>query len=123
MPARIIEPQPIEVLEAFVVSRAEVLLTFQDGDRARPVVVSDLWLDERQRRGIRMAGEGLPFPEYVSIEGRQVAVTCDEVTFKCGPQSTITFRRNRKAIVRVTRVEIDSVDAEFLKSLDIRLIE
>lgn len=123
--ARMIEPAPIWVLEAFVVSCAEVLITFEDGDRNRPVVASDLWLGERERRGYRMTSECLPFPESIVVDGRRVDVKGEEVTVRSGGQS-ITLRRNRKAIARVTSVtslQIDSVDAEFFRGIDIRLGE
>jgi hypothetical protein len=133
VPARVLEPISTESLKSLAANRAKVLLTFQGGDHARPVIAGDLGTSEtpehegsvaeHEGSGPGAGGDDSLFPECLILNGDKVDLAAaHEVTVKCGPASLI-FRRNHKVIVRGTNVEIGSVDADVFKSFDIRVDE
>lgn len=97
-------------LRALVDARARVVVSFVDGDRARPVVTGVL--------------QKLPATldvDHAHVEGRRVTVTGrDEIALECG-ESSITLRRNGRLVVKGTAVETAASGVNRIKGGTVRI--
>jgi hypothetical protein len=80
-------------------SRAEVLLVFEQGDPARPVVCGVL----RTSTAVEASLPGRP--ESAQIDGARVVLDGkDEILLRCG-EASITLQRNGRVVIRGVTVE------------------
>ena len=118
VPARLGLVTSRERLEAAVVLQQQVVVVFERGDRARPIIIGFI-----ERPG---ANGPLSVPvEHTSVEadvdGKRVKVTAqEEIVLQCGSAS-ITLRRNGRVIVRGTYVETHSDGTNRIKGGQVQI--
>jgi hypothetical protein len=102
--------------------RREVVLLFEDGDPARPIIAGFLEpavatpaLDAALEATVDAT------PDLAEVDGRRVVIEGkDEVVLRCG-EASITLRRNGKIVIRGLHVETHAAGTNRLKGATVKI--
>jgi hypothetical protein len=145
VPARLALPVTRERIETAIVLQQQTVVVFENGDRARPLIVGFIEsLDPQPAAhhadvsdGHRDAAppepptpaahvtspdtsERAPFIE-ADVDGKRVRLTAqDEIVLQCGSAS-VTLRRNGRVVIRGTYVETHSEGTNRIKGGQVRI--
>lgn len=110
-----------ERVEAAIAQRRQVVVVFEHGDRAKPLIVGFVeTLDPQPVPSHDVPSEGAPVIE-ADVDGKRVRVTAqDEIVLECGSAS-ITLRRNGRVVVRGTYVETRSEGTNRIKGGQVQI--
>jgi hypothetical protein len=125
-PARIAAGIELADLRQAALLRQDVVLLFERGDRARPLLMALLQPTTRGpvprlaevelpagRRGVRSIS--------ADVDGKRVAIKAqDEIVFECG-KASVTLRRNGRVVIRGTHVETHSEGTNRIKGAQVRV--
>ncbi len=125
VPARAMIPLDAAALSADG-GRREVVLLFEEGDPARPIVagllepaVATPALDAALEATVEGAVEATP--EIAEVDGRRVVIEGkDEVVLRCG-EASITLRRNGKVVIRGLYVESHAAGTNRVKGGTVKI--
>jgi hypothetical protein len=137
--ARLAVRTTLERIERAIANREPAVVVFEDGDRARPLIVGFLEPLEPARRSpassshppqtgtVSTAQDSDPAPApdaeendpmpiiEADVDGRRVRLTArDEIVLECGSAS-VTLRRNGRVVIRGTYVETHSEGTNRIK--------
>jgi hypothetical protein len=105
-----------ERLEAAIAQCQQVVLLFEHGDRARPIIVGFIEATPAPAQPV----ESTPVVE-ADVDGRRVRVTAqDEIILQCGSAS-VTLRRNGRVMIRGTYVETRSEGTNRIKGGQVQI--
>ncbi|MGB7218834.1 MAG: DUF6484 domain-containing protein [Vicinamibacterales bacterium] len=117
-----------ERIETAIVLCQQVVVLFENGDRARPLIIGfvesgfiealEPQSPERVTRPDTL--EGMPVIE-ADVDGRRVRLTAqDEIVLQCGSAS-VTLRRNGRVVIRGTYVETQSEGTNRIKGGQVQI--
>jgi len=96
-------------------SRQPTVLVFENGDRAKPIIVGFIAAPVPSRESARLLAI------EANVDGRRIRVVAkDELVLECG-KASITLRRNGRVVVRGTHVETDSQGTNRIKGGQVRI--
>ena len=108
LPARSTVPLDEVAVGAATASHQGVVLLFEEGDPARPLIMglvqapSETPVLDRVLEATEAEEDGEAVPREVQLDGRRVVLDGkDEVVLRCG-KASITLRRNGKIVIRGT---------------------
>ena len=124
VPARLAVRTTRERIETAVTLGQQAVVLFENGDRARPIVVGLIeTLPPPQTAATPREADLLPDAPFVEadVDGRRVRLTAqDEIVLQCGSAS-ITLRRNGRVVVRGTYVETHSDGTNRIKGGQVQI--
>lgn len=112
-----------ERLDAAIAQCQQVVLLFEHGDRARPIIVGFLEGVPAPAAPVEVGPVVPDRPPVVEadVDGKRVRVTAqDEIVLQCGSAS-ITLRRNGRVIIRGTYVESRSDGTNRIKGGQVQI--
>lgn len=119
IPARLAVAISAERIRAAIASRQPVVLVFENGDRAQPIIVGLIEAPAQPATANDTPGEA-PIIE-ADVDGRRVRVTAqDEIILQCGAAS-VTLRRNGRVVIRGTYVETHSDGTNRIKGGQVQI--
>jgi hypothetical protein len=96
----LVEWQPAQI-QAALESRSSVLLTFEQGDECRPIIVGTMKPVPKLDPMLPAPGD----PILVKVDGERLEISArDEIVLRCG-ESSITLRRNGRVVIKGAYVE------------------
>jgi Domain of unknown function (DUF6484) len=119
--ARLAVPLSREELLATLETGASVVLVFENGDPALPIIVGLVQAVSHASGTARSANSDVAHVVEADVDGKRVRITAqDEIVLECGSAS-ITLRRNGRVIVRGTYVESYSDGTNRIKGGQVRI--
>jgi hypothetical protein len=114
-------------IETAIVLGQQVVVLFENGDRARPLIVGFIEALAEESAEPRAdayesppESQATPFIE-ADVDGRRVRVTAqDEIVLQCGSAS-VTLRRNGRVVIRGTYVETHSEGTNRIKGGQVQI--
>lgn len=117
VPARLAVRTTRTRIEQAIVARHQVVVVFEGGDRAKPLIVGFIEALDRPQPDVP---PGSPVIE-ADVDGRRVRVTAqDEIVLECGSAS-VTLRRNGRVVIRGTYVETRSDGTNRIKGGQVQI--
>lgn len=119
--ARLAAPLSRTELLAALETGGSVVLVFENGDPALPIIVGLVQAVSQPRDAVRNDNSEVPPVLEADVDGRRVRITAqDEIVLECGTAS-ITLRRNGRVVVRGTYVESYSDGTNRIKGGQVRI--
>ena len=108
-------------IDEAIARQHQAVVLFEDGDRARPIVVGFIEpVEPASHVALSEGRETMPTVE-ADVDGRRLRVTAlDEIVLQCG-RASITLRRNGRVIVRGTYVETHSEGTNRIKGGQVQI--
>ena len=103
--------------------RREVVLLFEDGDLARPIVAGFLEPEVATPAldAVLAGAADAAIPDVAEVDGRRVVLEGkDEVVLRCG-KASITLRRNGKIVLRGAYVETHAEGTNRIKGATVKI--
>jgi hypothetical protein len=120
-PARLAVALSREELLAALETGGSVVLVFENGDPALPIIVGLVQTAGRPADGVHNDSPEVPQVLEADVDGKRVRITAqDEIVLECGSAS-ITLRRNGRVVVRGTYVESYSDGTNRIKGGQVRI--
>jgi len=103
----------IDALAAAMRSQQPVILTFENGDAALPIILGLIQEPAGEAEATRVI--------EADVDGKRVRIVAqDEIVFECG-QASVTLRRNGRVVIRGTYVETCSEGTNRIKGGQVRI--
>lgn len=125
-PARLAVALTAERIQTAIASRQPVVLVFENGDRAQPIIVGLIEVLPQPTtitaatRATNDTSIESPILE-ADVDGKRVRVTAkDEIVLQCGAAS-VTLRRNGRVVIRGTYVETHSDGTNRIKGGQVQI--
>jgi hypothetical protein len=112
-----------ERLEAAIAQCQQVVLLFEHGERARPIIVGFIEAVPAPAQPVAVGPALSDRPAIVEadVDGKRVRVTAqDEIVLQCGSAS-VTLRRNGRVIIRGTYIESRSDGTNRIKGGQVQI--
>ncbi len=112
---------PRSVLEAAAARGQEVVLLFENGNPARPILVGFVTAipPEPQRGSLGLIVDEVP--EVAQVDGKRVCIEGkDEIVLRCG-EASITLRRNGRLVIKGAYVESHSKGTNRIKGGSVQI--
>jgi len=110
-----------EDLRHAVETRQPVVVVFENGDEAAPIVVGFIAPPAARDESDDKKTDHAPQVIESTVDGRRTRIVAqDEIVFECGAAS-ITLRRNGRVIIRGTHIESHSDGTNRIKGGQVRI--
>jgi hypothetical protein len=107
-----------ERVETAIALQQQVVLQFENGDSAKPIIMG--FIERLEEESPQPVAAAAPVIE-ADIDGKRVRLTAhDEIILQCG-NASITLRRNGRVIVRGTYVETNSDGTNRIKGGQVQI--
>jgi len=106
-------------LQAALESGQPVVLLFENGDAALPVIAG--FIQSAPSPAVAQPAEAVPQMIEADVDGKRVRIVAqDEIVLQCGAAS-VTLRRNGRVVIRGTYVETYSEGTNRIKGGQVRI--
>lgn len=121
-PARLAVALTAERIQTAIASRQPVVLVFENGDRAQPIIVGLIEALPQSATPLATNDNAIESPILeADVDGKRVRVTAkDEIVLQCGAAS-VTLRRNGRVVIRGTYVETHSDGTNRIKGGQVQI--